>query len=189
MQRSTKMLGAAVLGVAAVAAPATAYAAPPVEHVHYEWSDTATFEECGLTIHSEVAGSGHFLVTEVAGSDGQAYLAHDNYRFRDVLTNTENGEWFTVSGRGLFKELTGVLVEDDIWEFTAHEVGQPLVVRDSDGKVVLRDRGRLTFRSVFDTLGDGAPGGVPIEDEITGVWGPHPSFTADFCEVVTGLIG
>ena len=54
---------------------------------------------------------------------------------------------------------------------------------------MLRDRGRITFRALFDTLGDGQPGGVLIEDEITGVSGPHPSLEADFCEIVTGVIG
>jgi len=189
MHGTTKLLGGMILGVAVVAVPGTAYAAPPVEHVQYEWSETATFEECGLTIESEASGSGHFLVREVAGSDGQAYLAHDNYTFRDVLTNTENGEWFVIHGRGLFKELTGVHVEGDIWEFTAQDVGQPFVIEDSSGKVVLRDRGRLTYRQLFDTEGDGQPGGLILEDELTGVSGPHPSLTADFCEVILDLLG
>jgi hypothetical protein len=190
MNGSTRLLGGMVLAVAAVAVPGTAaHAAPPVEHEHYEWSETATFEECGLTLESSASGSGHFMVTEVAGSDGQAYLAHDNYTFRDVLTNTENGEWFVIRGRGLFKEMTGVHVKDDIWEFTAQDVGQPFVIEDSDGKVVLRDRGRLTYRQLFDTLGDGQPGGLILEDELTGVSGPHPSFTADFCEVILDLLG
>jgi hypothetical protein len=41
------------------------------------------------------------------------------------------------------------------------------VVEDSDGNVVLRDRGRLTFRALFDTLGDGEPGGELLEQELT----------------------
>ena len=189
MQRSTKILGAMILGVAAVAIPGTAYAAPPVEHEHYEWSDSGTFVECGLTLHSEASGYGRLLVTEVAGSDGQAFLAHDNYTFRNVLTNTANGEWFLIRGRGMFKEMTGVHVEGNIWEFTAQDVGQPFVIEDSDGDIVLRDRGRVTIRVVFDTLGDGAPGGVTLEEELTGFSGPHPSITEDFCEVITDLIG
>jgi hypothetical protein len=54
---------------------------------------------------------------------------------------------------------------------------------------VLRDRGRLTFRAVFDTLGDGEPGGELIEQELTSISGPHPGFFADFCEIATELIG
>ena len=189
MHTSTKVLGMLIIGLAAVAVPGTAYAAPPLENVRYEFTDTASFEECGLSLESAFSTSGHLMVKEVAGSDGQAYLAHDNYTFRDVLTNSANGEWFVVRGRGLVKEMTAVHVEDDIWEFTAQDVGQPFVIEDSDGNIVLRDRGRVTLRSVFDTLGDGEPGGVVLEEEITGVSGPHPSFTADFCEVITDLIG
>jgi hypothetical protein len=189
MRRSTKLLGTTIVVLVAVAVPGTVYAAPPVEHVHYEFSESATFEECGLTIESTFTSSGHFMVTEVADSDGQAYLAQNNYSSRDVLTNTANGEWLVIRGRGLVKDLKGVHVEGDIWEFTAHDVGQPFVIEDSEGSVVLRDRGRVTLSSVFDTLGDGQPGGVVLAEEITGASGPHPSFTADFCEVITELIG
>lgn len=68
-------------------------------------------------------------------------------------------------------------------------MGQPLVIEDSDGNVVLRDRGRITYRALFDTLGDGQPGGVVIEEEITGVSGQFPSLSEDFCEIATDLIG
>ena len=189
MHRSTKILGATIIGLAAVAVPGTAYAAPPVEHEHYEYAGTDSFEDCGLSLEAAFSGSGNFLVREVAGSDGEAYLAHNNYRSHEVLTNTANQEWLVIRGTGLFKEMTGEHVEGDIWEFTTQDVGQPFVIEDSDGRVVLRDRGRLTFRAVFDTLGDGAPGGVLIEQELTGDSGKHPSFTADVCDVVNDLIG
>ena len=106
-----------------------------------------------------------------------------------MLTKPVTGAFFVVHGTAMFKELTGRQVEGDIWEFTAQEVGQPFVVEDSDGNVVLRDRGRLTFRALFDTLGDGEPGGELIEQELTSVSGPHPGFFGDFCEIATDLIG
>jgi hypothetical protein len=80
-------------------------------------------------------------------------------------------------------------VAGDIWEFTAHEVGSPFVVEDSAGKVVLRDRGRITLRAIFDTLGDSQPGGILLHEEITGVHGPHPGLDTDFCTIATQLIG
>ena len=63
------------------------------------------------------------------------------------------------------------------------------MVEDSDGNVVLRDRGRVTFRALLDTLGDGEPGGELLEQELTSISGPHQVFVADFCEIATELIG
>lgn len=174
---------------AAVAVPGTAQAGPPLENIHYEFAESSSFDDCGFTIESDFTANGHFMVREIEGSEGQAFLGHDNYRYRDVLTNPATGAWFVVRGTAMFKELTGRQIDGDIWEFTAHEVGQPFVVEDSDGNVVLRDRGRLTFRAVFDTLGDNAPGGELIEQEVTSVSGPHPGFFGDFCEIASELIG
>ena len=191
MHRSKTTLGAMIIGFSAVAVaiPAAAHAAPPVEHEHYEFTDSYPITGCGFEIRADLTAYGHAMITEVAGSDGQAYLGHDNYRFRQVTTNVATGEYFIVRGSALFKEMTGVHVSGDIWEFTSQESGQTFVIEDSDGKVVLRDRGRITYRTLFDTLGDGQPGGLVIEDEVTGVFGPHPSFSADFCEIATDLIG
>ncbi|TYL52769.1 hypothetical protein [Agromyces mariniharenae] len=101
----------------------------------------------------------------------------------------ETGAFFVVWGKGLFKETTAVHVDGDIWEFTAQDTGRTFVVEDSDGNVVLRERGRVTLRVLFDTLGDGQPGGIVLEEEITGVFGPHPAIDTDFCEIATDLIG
>jgi hypothetical protein len=174
----------------AVSVPAGAQAAPPVEHIHGEEAETGSFEECGLTIEFDFTVTFHDVLREVPGSDGQAFLGHSNFKFRNVLTNAATGEWFVIRGHGLFKEMTARHVEGDIWEFTAHEAGQPFVVEDSDGNVVLRDRGLITRRVLFDTLGDHQPGGIVLEEEITGIHGPHPGLDpAAFCAIVTDLIG
>jgi len=61
---------------------------------------------------------------------------------------------------------------------------------DSDGKVVLKDRGRLTRTGYIDTLGDGKPGGVFLYEEFTGMHGQFPSFDEEVaCEAITRLIG
>jgi hypothetical protein len=86
---------------------------------------------------------------------------------------------------GLFKDLTAHHVAGNIWEFTQHLAGQPFVIEDSDGNVVLRDRGLVTIRVLFDTLEDSQPGGITLEVEITGVHGPQPRLSADFCAIVT----
>jgi hypothetical protein len=174
-----------------MAVPGVAQAAPPVENVHFENHAVGSFDDCGFTIDFDGSDSGHNLVREVEGSDGQAFLGHNQVKFRNVLTNPETGAVMVVSGLRLTKEFTARHVEGDIWEFTAHEVGQPFVVEDSDGNVVLRDSGRVTLRVLFDTLGDSQPGGDTLEVEVTGVSGPHPSMDPDFdfCAIATDLIG
>jgi hypothetical protein len=184
--RSVSILAALIVGVAV---PGVAQAEPPLENVHYEYVDVGSFHDCGFTIDFESTNSGHFMVREVEGSGGQAFFGHDNFQFRNVLTNPETGAFMVVYGHGLFKEFTARHVDGNIWEFTAHEVGQPFTIEDSEGNLVLRERGRVTFRALFDTLGDGEPGGELLEEEITSVSGPHPGIDADFCAIATDLIG
>ncbi len=45
----------------------------------------------------------YFINYNVPGSDGQAFLNHNWYRFRDVLTNPANGRKAYISGRGYFR--------------------------------------------------------------------------------------
>ena len=83
-------------------------------------------------------------------------------------------------------------MDGNVYEFRTIEAGQPFVVRDGVGRVVLRDRGVIRHRLLFDTLGDGMPGGIELDDEIVGVGGPHPGFDQteeEFCAMVTSLIG
>ena len=189
LQRSRRAAAVTAVAVAAVAVPGTAQAAPPLENVHYENVEVGSFDDCGFTIDFENTNSGHFMVREVEGSGGQAFLAHDNYQFRNVLTNPETGAFMVVYGHGLFREVTASHVAGNIWEFTAADVGQPFAVEDSEGNLVLRDRGRVTLRALFDTEGDGQPGGILLEEEVTGVSGPHPGLDIDFCELASDLIG
>ena len=184
--RSVSILAALIVGVAV---PGVAQAAPPLENSHYDYVDVGSFDDCGFTIDFESTNTGHFMVREVEGSGGQAFLAHDNYQFRNVLTNPETGAFMVVYGHGLFREVTASHVAGNIWEFTAADVGQPFTIEDSEGNVVLRDIGRVTLRALFDTLGDGEPGGILLEEEVTSVSGPHPGIDADFCAIATDLIG
>jgi hypothetical protein len=69
------------------------------------------------------------------------------------------------------------------------EAGQPFVIEDADGKVVLRDRGVIRNTYLFDTLGDGQTGGSFVEELKFVVRGPHPSFDADQCAIAAELTG
>jgi hypothetical protein len=80
---------------------------------------------------------------------------------------------------------------DNVFEFKFREAGMG-VVRDMDGNVVLRDRGAIWMRIVFDTLGDSEPGGETLDESVIRVNGPHPGFEQDeeaFCATVHDLIG
>ena len=125
------------------------------------------------------------------GKGGQAFLVKDTYKYRDVLTNSETGEWFVIRGKAVFHEIKATQVSGDIYEFTAIEAGQPFVIEDSDGNVVVRDRGVIRRTAIFDTLGDGAPRRILLEETVTSVNGPHPGFADDFpfCEIAAELTG
>jgi hypothetical protein len=167
--------------VAAVAIPGVAQAAPPVR---FEVTESGSRNDCGFTIEFERTISHQFLVREVRGSEGQAFLGQDNFQFQVVYTNPVTGAFMVERGRATFKELTARHVAGDIWEFTAHEVGHFVIV-DSEGNIVASDSGRVTLRVLFDTFGDSQPSGETLEVEVTGEHGRH----FDFCAIATKLIG
>lgn len=79
----------------------------------------------------------------------------------------------------------------DIYAFATIEARQSFVVRGGEGNVVLRDRGVIRRRVLFDTLGDGTPGGIVVDEEVIRVDGPHPGFDLsepDFCAMVEELV-
>ena len=83
-------------------------------------------------------------------------------------------------------------MEGTVYSFVANESGQPFVVRDSAGNVVLRDRGLLRTTFQVDTLGDtDLDNDVFIEDsfELLRDAGSHPGFFIDFCEIMVDVIG
>jgi hypothetical protein len=108
-----------------------------------------------------------------------------------VVTNPETGKWFVIRGNGLFNEVRATLVSGTIYKFVAVEAGQPMVLEDSAGNVIVRDRGAIQHSFLFDTLGDGEPGGEIIEEFPASVHGPHPGFAEDFpfCEIAAELTG
>jgi hypothetical protein len=151
------------------------------------YSDTESFrvDDCGFPLDVVSTFSGHFRAR--ADRAGQAFYALDNYRFRDVVTNPETGKWFVIRGNGLFIETKATLVEGNVYEFVQNDAGQPFVIEDSAGSVVLRDRGLVRFTVLFDTLGDGQPGGEPGAELDVELRGPHPGFDADVCAIAAEL--
>ena len=163
--------------------------ARPLERDSFSGTDSGI--ECGV-YERETTFGGWFMIKDATpATDGQFFYFQSHFEYTDVITNPETGAFFTVSGSSLFKEARARLVEGTTYTYIDREVGQPFVVRDMNGRVVLRDVGLIEFAFVFDTLGDSAPGGENFEEQFVRVVGPHPGFedTFDFCALADDLIG
>jgi hypothetical protein len=125
----------------------------------------------------------------VEGSGGEVLLAQDSFRYRSVLTNPAHRRVDGDPGNGVSKDMTATHLGGDLWNVTGKHSGQPFVVEDSEGHVIVRDRGNLRTRSVVDTLGDGEPGGDVVDFGITGIHGSYVGPDLDFCELLTDVIG
>lgn len=159
-----------------------------VEREHFSGTDSFTVDDCDFPLEVESTFSGSSLIRETRG--GEAFLGRLNITYRDVWTNPETGGSFVLRGRVLNNEIRATHVEGTIYEFEAIEAGQPFVIEDSDGNVIVRDRGVIRHTGLFDTLGDGMPSAEFIEGTAV-VRGPHPGFAEDFpfCEIAADLTG
>jgi hypothetical protein len=170
--------------------------APPAHATIFERGFDGPFEEtvedeiCGIAVvrHSEF--SRMFVTRTGKGELDQAFFGHDNFHFADTFTTAE-GASFSITGKGVFKDVNATPQGGDIFEFRVLEAST-IRLLDSDGNVILRDRGAIWRTILFDTLGDSRPGGITLEEQVTGVSGPHPLFDMDeesFCAIVEGLLG
>lgn len=169
---------AAVLSLGVVAGPvgATMYLRD-----HYTDDYAFSFDDCGFWI--DVAGhdSGIALIRTGKGDLASAFFLHDNYEFAETWTRRDTGDSFTLSGNGLFQETKAVHLGGTLYAFTSINAGQPFILRDADGNLLMRDRGVIRQVLVFDTLGDDVPGGEFVADVSFQVAGPHPGLAFDPC--------
>ena len=94
-----------------------------------------------------------------------------------------------VDRAGSSKEFEATHLGGTIWAFELQQTGSLYTLRDSTGRAV-RDHGRLVLRGVFDTLGDGRPGGLILSEEVLDMNGQFPGFDeATACAAITLLIG
>ena len=187
--RARQVAGALGLSMALGLAAAPALATT-TQREHFAGTDAFSYNDCGFSVNVAVTFSGHSVLR--IDKSGQAFLVKGTSTFREVHTNPQTGEFFVLRGRSTFNELRATHVEGDIYQFDVVEAGQPFVVEDSDGNVVVRDRGAIRFSYLFDTLGDNTPGGNFVADVGTpSVHGPHEGFGEDFdfCGMVEDLIG
>jgi len=183
------LVSVAILITAAVAIP-TASAAPILRE-RYSGTDAWSFDDCGFAVDATSTFEGLFMLKSGHAGDATPYL-FDNYAATEVFTNHETGAWVKVEHNGLYKDLRISLVGGSVYEFISIETGQPFVVSDMDGNVIVRDRGLLAARFLVDTLGDD-----DLSNDIFQVesWslvrdaGRHPGFYEDFCVILSDTIG
>ena len=175
-----------VVAAASVVGAAPA-AATVIEPVKYSVTDEFTENDCGFTLNHVTTfyGQRHFRVD----TTGQAFLEKDAYHYREVVTNPDTGQWFVIRAHGLYHEIRATQVEGTVYEFVLLQAGQPFVIEDAEGNVIVRDRGLIRLAFLFDTLGDGQPGGVRGEETQFVAHGPHPGFSVDFCAIAAELTG
>ena len=190
MRSTIAARSAALLAIAAAtpiaASPATA---DVIDRGTASGSETSADEICGIPVVRTSTFRTAYRIRVDKASGGEAFFERLNVRYRDVDINPLTGASITVEGHSVYNELRATHVSGDVYEFVAMEAGQPFVVRDASGTVVLRDRGAIRHRILFDTGGDARPGGVVLDDEIVGVSGPHPGLEdADACGVIAPLL-
>jgi hypothetical protein len=164
------------------------------------YQDSGTFDpECekvDVTVHYRVRGVDS--LRNVPGSDGEAFLLEDSYRFQDVWKKAGSKRvLFTQRGHYRFREVSATPVRKadvprelvpaeglvgPIYRFKAVEVGHD-TVRSASGKLLFLTAGKLVFSNLFDTLGDSAPGGTSLDFRTVKVAGPHPLLEVDLCDV------
>ena len=178
-----------LMAFAAVLLGAATASATVIEQQHYSGTDSFSFDDCGFTLEGQSEFHSQYLLR--VDQTGQAFLEHNKFWFREVITNPETGKWFVVSGNGLFHQIEATQVSGTIYEYVAIEAGQPFTIEDSAGKVIVRDRGVIRSTILFDTLGDSTPGGIFLGETDTMLHGPHPGFADDFsfCEIAAQLTG
>lgn len=179
-------MGATLVGTGGGAAEAAIF-----ERFDVDERFEATFPVCGIEVDyvDEFSSQGH--IREGTGKRAGAFFLHERFSGVETFTNPENGKFFTISHDLVFKEIKATPVGGNVFEFVDHEAGQPFVVRDMDGNVVLRDRGLISATYLFDTGGDDVPGGEFIELLDLRVSGPHPGFfleEGEECPTVIDLL-
>lgn len=172
--------GLVVIGLAL----APAAQAAPLEREHYSGSDSFDFDDCGFTVHEDVTFEGTFML-KAPRADGAPPRLFDNYEVHETLS--ANGRTLTIDHQGLYKDLQITLVGGTVYQFVAMEAGQPFVVRDQDGNVLIRDRGVLKSTFQVDTHGDtDLDNDEFVEDSFSLLAdnGRHPGFYLDFCQLL-----
>ena len=126
-------------------------------------------------------------------TDGKFFRALFRGRYSEVWTNPSTGESFSISGHSITAETQAKVIPggdettgDLVFRWV--EAGQPFVVRDGEGDLVMRDRGAVKAEVVFWSGDEGSPGGELISEEFSFA-GPHEGWDTDVCALAEELTG
>jgi hypothetical protein len=178
----------ATLLVMAGAAPAHATL---FDRFHFAFTDSVQEDVCGIDARIDTDLRGTVVLRYVNDGRDQAFVGHGTVNGSDTFTNLSTGESFRIEFVIREGDMTGEHVEGDIYRFRGATAGNERVI-DGDGELVLHDSGVIRRTYLFDTLGDGVPGGELVDLESEAVRGPHPLYEMDdaaFCDMVHDLIG
>jgi hypothetical protein len=189
MKRARRLLG--VLLATAVAGLGAVPAAQGAIFERFRIVDdpySSPEEICGIEVQIEGKVSVHGRIRTGKGNLATAFFGQFNVDFSETWT-AANGRFVTVTGNSVFNEVKAVPLGGNLFRFTAVEAGQPFRLYDSEGNLLLRDRGVIRHSAVFDTEGDASPGAVLIEEFEPSVRGPHPGFFDEtLCPVLVPLL-
>lgn len=167
--------------------------AAPLESGTFDFTTSETFDDCGYEVREDSHASGKFTVSQgTKKTQGQYFRLHQKIAYEGTFTNVKTGAYFTEEWHTNWRELPGTLVDgsDSVVTYQTKESGVWDTIRDSTGTVQYRSAGTLVFQYVFDTGGDGAPGGGEfLSEEFVRTSGHWDTFDADFCTIVDDLIG
>jgi hypothetical protein len=185
---------AATAGVLALAAMAWALPAPADVINHQRFADSFSDDDelCGIPVHVDGEESGFFHQRVGTGELDTLFFAHINVTATETITNPANSKFLVIESHAVIQQTNATRVEGTIFRVSDVTAGQPFVLRDMTGRVVLRNRGAIRGTILFDTLGDETPGGVVLDVISVRISGPHPELEMDedaFCAVVQDLIG
>jgi hypothetical protein len=194
--QTTKRLAAilAAAGIAALSLSAVPAAnAAQLESGSFEFSESNTFDECGYDVREDVEVSGKYTISKgTARTGGEFFRVKQQTVYHGTFTNVATGAYFTNDWHVNFREMPATIVDENgpIVTYQTKESGVWDTIRDSSGTVRYRSAGNLVFQYVFDTGGDGAPGGGEfLSEEFVRTSGNWQTWDADFCAIVDELIG
>ena len=183
-----------LIGVLVAVAVAAVVAVPAAQGAIFERfrfvDEPYSFEDeiCGIEVQIAGTVSGVTRIRTGTGKQATAFFEHVNFDYSETWT-AANGRSVTVTGNANNNEIKAVPLGGNLFRFTSIQAGQPFRLYDSQGNLVLRDRGVIRFSFIFDTLGDGTPGGVVVEEFEPSVRGPHPGFDDQtLCPVLVPLL-
>lgn len=186
-----RRMGSAALVVSLLLAGTTASSAAAtvvrLEPVH--GTDSWEYSDCGYPVHVEAEFESTATLRVGKNRDESVFFVRAHGSYREVHTNTLTGEWFVTRGQFTFRDVKATQVEGTVYEISSVQTGQPFVIEDSSGRVVVRDRGAIWQHLVFDTGGDDNPNAEFVDFLGLEVRGPHPGKFSDFCGFAGDLVG